>query len=248
MRMASIAPKVAVLRMAEAGGAVVGVIAFDVYGTVVDPTGIVAQLSKAFGARGKEAAQLWRDKQLEFTFRRALMRTYVDFDACTAQALHCVSAQLGAKLDADEQRALLDSYLHLPIFPDVQTSLKALCGAGHTIVALTNGTEQSVRRLLQHAGLGEYFAMILSADTIKTYKPDPAVYALVQQATGVPKDNAWLVSGNPFDVIGAKAYGLKAAWVQRDPSRFFDPWEFSPDLVVRSLEELCDPLALGQVV
>jgi 2-haloacid dehalogenase len=216
----------------------VRLIAFDVYGTIIDPNGTVDRLRERFGAKATAAAKLWREKCLEYSFRRALMRKYADFDACTAQALHYVSMQLGVKLDESDERALLDSYLRLPAFPDVKSGLETLKGVGYKLVALTNGTEKSVRTLLQNAGISDYFATILSAGTIRTFKPDPAVYALTQLVGDIPKAHSWLVSGNPFDVIGAKAYGLKAAWVRRDPAGVFDPWEFSPDAVVRTLGEL----------
>ena len=218
------------------------VIALDVYGTVIDPAGIALQLGKTFGTRARAAAQLWREKQLEYTFRRALMRQYVDFDVCTAEALRFVSTQLGAPLEKDDERALLESYLHLPTFSDVRLGLDRLRDAGYSLVALTNGVERSVRTLLKHAGIDGYFEAILSADQTATFKPDPAVYALLKQVTDVYPNETWLVSGNPFDVIGAKAAGLSAAWLRRDPQRSFDPWEFSPDLVVGNLEELCQKL------
>ena len=214
------------------------VIALDVYGTVIDPTGIALQLGKTFGMRAQAAAQLWREKQLEYTFRRALMRQYVDFDVCTAEALRFVSAQLGAPLEKDDERALLESYRHLPAFSDVRLGLDRLRDAGYNVVALTNGVERSVRTLLEHAGIDGYFEAVLSADQIATFKPDPAVYALLKQVTDVYPRETWLVSGNPFDVIGAKACGLKVAWLRRDPATVLDPWNFAPDLVVQNLDEL----------
>ena len=217
-----------------------GVVALDVYGTLVDPGGIALRLGRTFGTRAQSAAQLWREKQLEFTFRRALMRKYVDFDTCTLQALRYVSASLSVTLDEAEERALLDAYLHLPAFADVRDGLTMLKRAGYRLVALTNGTERSARMVLQNAGLSEYLEAILSAERIATFKPDPAVYALLETLNG--KQRAWLVSGNPFDVIGAKAAGLRVAWLRRDPQRIFDPWEFSPDVVVGNLEELCEKL------
>jgi 2-haloacid dehalogenase len=218
------------------------VIALDVYGTLVDPAGMASQLGKAFGSRAESAAALWREKQLEYTFRRALMRKYADFDACTLHALRYVSASLGVRLDGAAESALLDAYLHLPPFPDVRNGLAKLNRAGHTLVALTNGTERSARTVLQNAGIGELLAAVLSADRIRTFKPDPAVYALLDSIDGAQGQSRWLVSGNPFDVIGAKAAGVKTAWLRRDPQRSFDPWEFSADLVVRTLEELCKEL------
>lgn len=218
------------------------VLAFDVYGTLIDPTGIVGDLTETFGAHAELAARRWREKQLEFTFRRALMRQYVDFDLCTAQALSYVSGELGIGLSEHRKRALLDSYRRLPAYPDAKPALEMLSAAAYRIVALTNGTERSVAALLQHAGIAGYFEMILSADTVRTFKPDPAVYGLVQRA-GLPREKVWLVSGNPFDVIGAKASGLRAAWVQRDRGRSFDPWELGPDAVIWDLRELRQTLA-----
>jgi len=218
-----------------------GVIAFDVYGTVVDPAGMVIHLRKTFGPLAEQGAELWRQKQLEFCFRRALMRRYTDFDACTAQALAYVTAQLGVNMDEADRCSLLEAYLRLPCFPDVKPALQELKGTGHTLVALTNGTEHSVRALLQYAAIGDCFAMILSADTIKTFKPDPAVYELLEQV-GVSTGPTWLVSSNPFDVIGAKSFGIRAVWVNRNSERIFDPWEYKPDAVIGSLQELCSEL------
>jgi 2-haloacid dehalogenase len=221
------------------------VIALDIYGTVIDTAGIAARLARDFGARAPAAAQLWRDKQLEYSFRRALMRRYVDFDTVTAQALRYVSAQLGVPLSSTDEQALLQAYTRLPAFPEVRAALAVLAGAGHRILALSNGTERSVGSLLQHAGLADFFAAVVTVEPLCTFKPDPAVYAFLQRTSQTPPAEICLVSGNPFDVVGAKAYGLTAAWLQRDPLRPFDPWEFSPDVVLGSLQEL--PAALRRI-
>jgi 2-haloacid dehalogenase len=222
------------------------VVALDVYGTLVDPAGIARRLGASFGTHAQAAAQLWREKQLEYTFRRALMRRYVDFDVCTLQALRHVSQALGVALDEAEERTLLDAYVHLPAFADVPGGLAKLRRAGHRLVALTNGTLRSARGVLENAGISDYLEAVLSVEPIATFKPDPAVYALLEKLTAGRAEPAWLVSGNPFDVIGAKAAGLRAAWLRRDPQRIFDPWEFSPDVVVANLEELCEKLPLGR--
>jgi 2-haloacid dehalogenase len=221
-------------------------VALDVYGTLVDPAGMALRLGASFGARAPAAAQLWREKQLEFTFRRALMRKYADFEVCTLQALRYVSASLGVALDAAGEQALLDAYLHLPAFADARSGLAMLKRAGHRLVALTNGTLRSARSVLGNAGLSEYLEAVLSVEPIATFKPDPAVYALLDELTGGRPETAWLVSGNPFDVIGAKACGLNAAWLRRDPQRVFDPWEFSPDVIIGNLEELCQKLPVDR--
>ena len=222
------------------------VVALDVYGTLVDPAGIARPLAASFGARAAAAAQLWREKQLEFTFRRALMRRYADFDVCTLQALRYVGTALGVALDEAEEHALLDAYLHLPAFADVPDGLARLKRMGHRLVALTNGTLRSARGVLENAGISDCLEAVLSVEPLATFKPDPAVYALLEKLTAGRAEPAWLVSANPFDVIGAKAAGLRAAWLRRDPQRIFDPWEFSPDVVVANLEELCEKLPPGR--
>lgn len=221
-----------------------GVIALDVYGTLVDPSGIAGELGETFGPRARAAALLWREKQLEYTFRRALMRRYADFDTCTREALRYVSSSFDVTLSEAEERTLLDAYLHLPAFPDVRNGLAKLQRAGYRLVALTNGTERSVRAMLESAAIGQYLDAVLSAERVRSFKPDPAVYALLDTVRGARDAPPWLVSGNPFDVIGAKGCGMKAAWLRRDPQRMFDPWEFSADIVARDLEELCESLRL----
>jgi 2-haloacid dehalogenase len=185
---------------------------------------------------------LWREKQIEFSFRRGLMRKYVNFDVCTQQALIYVSQQMNVRLNRDEKRALLAAYLRLPAFPGVKNALRALKQGGNTLVALTNGTERSVRAVLGHADVVRFFEAVISVDKIKTFKPDPAVYERLVWSVKRPKKNIWLVSSNPFDVIGARACGLKTVWLQRDAARTFDLREFLPDVTVSSLEKLCDGL------
>jgi 2-haloacid dehalogenase len=220
------------------------VLAFDVYGTLIDPFHMEEHLRAVFGDKAKEASELWRSKQIEYSFRRALMKKYQSFDVCTADALRFVSAHLGISLSEEAQEYLLSKYLQLRAYPDVAAALGALASQGFTIAACTNGTESAVRGLLDHAGVLPYFSKIVSVDPIRTFKPDPEVYENLVAELHTRRDLLWLISSNPFDVIGARACGLRTAWVQRDPKRVFDPWEFKPDLVVRGLAELTDKLAL----
>jgi 2-haloacid dehalogenase len=218
------------------------VLAFDVYGTLIDPFHMEEHLRAAFGEKAKEASELWRSKQIEYSFRRALMKKYRTFDACTAQALRFVSAQLGVSLSEDAQEKLMSKYLQLPVYPDVTAALDELAARGFTIAACSNGTESAVRASLDHAGVLPRFSKIVSVDPIRTFKPDPAVYEHLVAELDARREMVWLISSNPFDVIGAKACGLHAAWVQRDPKRIFDPWEFEPDAIVHGLAELVGKL------
>ena len=218
------------------------VLGFDVYGTLINPFGIEEHLQPVFGERAKRAAELWRNKQLEFSFRRALMRKYQNFNVCTAQALSYVSAQLGTPLSKRDHGALLEQYLHLPVYRDALGGLQLLRDCDFQLFAFSNGTAETVRGLLEWNGIAQFFSGIVSVDELQTFKPDPIVYEHFVKHVRMPSDSVWLISSNPFDVIGAKASGLRAAWVQRDLALVFDPWEFPPDMVLHSLEELADRL------
>jgi len=214
------------------------VLAFDVYGTLIDPFRMEEHLRGDFGEKAKEASELWRSKQIEYSFRRALMKKYQPFGVCTAQALRFVSAQMGISLSEEARAHLLSKYQQLPAYPDVTAALEELEAQGFTIAACSNGTENAVRASLDHAGILPRFSKIVSVDAIRTFKPDPAVYEYLVAEINAPREMVWLISSNPFDVIGAKACGLRTAWVQRDRKRIFDPWELEPDVVVQSLAEL----------
>ena len=163
------------------------VLAFDVYGTLIDPFHMEEHLRPAFGERAREASELWRGKQLEYSFRRALMRKYQDFDRCTAQALRFVCAHFNVTLSEEALSDLMDQYLKLPAYADVPAALESLAARGFKIVACSNGTEKSVRGLLAHAGVLPRFDGIISADRLRTFKPDPAVYEYLAAEVRSPK-------------------------------------------------------------
>ena len=214
------------------------VLGFDVYGTLVDPFGMERQLVALFGDRGRATCALWRQKQLEYSFRRGLMRCYEDFDACTRRALEFAAEVYNVELSDAAQQQLLTDYLRLPAFPDVVPALETLRESGCRLLAFSNGVENSLRTLLDKAGLLSYFEAVVSVDHIKTFKPNPDVYAYLMSRGGRSRAETWLVSANPFDVIGAKAAHLRAAWIRRNSDDPFDPWEFEPDVVVGNLMEL----------
>lgn len=220
------------------------VLAFDIYGTLVDTSGIAAELSRHIGDRAAGFAQLWREKQLEYTFRRALMKRYEPFPECVRRALDFCCKARDAPLDESVRDELLLSYRALPAFDDVLPALRALQDLGYPMFAFSNGVRDDVESLLEHAGIGDYFADIVSVDEIESFKPDPAVYHHFLERASARGENAWLISGNSFDVIGAVAAGMRGAWVRRAPGNVLDPWEFEPDAVVTSLGELGRQLAV----
>lgn len=211
---------------------------FDVYGTLVDPLALAEPLRALVGEQAVPFAALWRTKQLEYSFRRGLMRRYVDFDVCTRQALLYTQQALGCQLPESDQDRLLEAYLYLPMFAEVAVALDALKTQGHQRIAFSNGVETSIRALLMNADVLPLLEDVVSVDDLRTFKPNPEVYAyLARRAQRAPSET-WLVSSNAWDVIGAKAAGLRAAWVKRQPDTVFDPWEVEPDVVVSRLDEL----------
>jgi 2-haloacid dehalogenase len=218
-------------------------LAFDVYGTLIDTHGVVRQLREHLGERAEAFSQRWRDKQLEYAFRRGLMQDYADFAVCTRQALDYTDAACGAGLSAAVKQQLLQAYGALPAFADVSAGLREATQAGLRLFAFSNGTAAAVEALLQHAGIREFFRGVVSVDEVRSFKPDPAVYRHFLRTTGATADATWLVSANPFDLIGAMAAGLRGVWLRRSPDAPFDPWGIDPSLTVGSLRGLAAAVA-----
>jgi 2-haloacid dehalogenase len=217
-------------------------IGFDVYGTLVDPLGISEALRPLVGDDADRVAQLWRTTQLEYTWRRSLMDLYEPFSICTAQALDFASRSFGHQLDATAIAKLLEAYRRLPAFPDAAQGLTRIRAKGHRMVAFSNGEAAFVRAGLTHAALLPMFTDVVSVDEVKIYKPAPSVYRHLADRTGTALSDTWLVSSNPFDIIGAKAAGIRAAWVRRNPRAILDPWVIEADLIVADLSELSERL------
>ena len=213
-------------------------LAFDVYGTLLDTHGVVDALTQLIGARARQFSQAWRDKQLEYTFRRGLMGVYRDFDQCTQQALNYVDATFATDLSADDKRRLVAAYLSLPAFTDVAPALATLQRRNCRLYALSNGRADSLASLLTQAGIADAFTAIVSVDEVATFKPDPRVYRHFAERAGAALESCWLVSANPFDVIGAVATGMRGAWLRRSDTAVFDPWEFQPHAELRTLGDI----------
>ena len=213
-------------------------LAFDVYGTLIDTSGVALALQKHVGERAGAFAGLWREKQLEYSFRRGLMQQYETFTVCTRHALEYACSFFAIELSETEKAELMAAYRTLPAFPDVASGLQELQRAGFNMYAFSNGPESDVRQLLQTVGIENLFTDIVSVDEIKTFKPDPAVYEHFLQRAGASSSEAWLISSNPFDVIGAMTVGMHAAWVQRSEKALFDPWGITPTVTIRDLSEL----------
>ena len=219
-------------------------IAFDVYGTLIDTHGVVAKLEELVGDRALDFSSTWRDKQLEYSFRRGLMQNYENFAVCTRNALDYTCSRYATDMTAEQKQALLDIYRELPAFDDVRDALTDLSARDCRPFAFSNGSEEAVETLLSAAGIRELFLGVVSCDDLRSFKPNPAVYAHFLRKAQASAGEAWLVSGNPFDVIGAISAGMRGAWVRRSDESIFDPWGIEPTVTVTSLGELADSIGV----
>ena len=222
-------------------------LAFDMYGTLVNPIGIRRQLERYLPTTdvALRAAEVWRQKQLEYTFRLTAMERYEDFAQVTRKALVYGLASIGQELGRTEQDALMAAYSELEPFPDVEPALRRMRAAGYATIVFSNGSPAMLDAIMDRARLRPHFAGFISVDEVQAYKPSPKTYQHVAERLGRPLGDVRLISANPFDVIGAQSAGMRAAWIDRTGGNLFDALGTRPDLVVGSLTELTDALTAG---
>jgi len=218
-------------------------LAFDVYGTLIDTHGVIDALQGIVGSKAREFSNTWRDKQLEYSFRRGLMQNYATFAVCTSNALDYTCAFYKTPFTEGQRNELLALYRVLPAFEDVQEGLTRLQDANFRLYAFSNGSADALEMLLGAAGIRDFFLGIVSVDGVKSFKPNPGVYSYFLRESKSTGSNAWMISSNPFDVIGAISAGMKAAWVRRSPEAIFDPWGIDPTITVGNLAELAGELS-----
>lgn len=207
---------------------------FDAYGTLFDVHSVITALQNVT-AEAEAVSLQWRAKQLEYTWLRSLMGRYVDFWTVTEEALRFALKRYGVTVTKAQHAALLDAYLHLSAYPEIPATLAGL--APRPCIILSNGSPAMLEAAVASSGLNGKFTHLLSADRIKIYKPDPRVYAMAPATLGIPREAIVFVSSNSFDVMGAKAFGLQVAWINRAQAPA-DTLGFTPDIVLTRLDEL----------
>jgi 2-haloacid dehalogenase len=207
---------------------------FDAYGTLFDVHSVV-EAGREVTADPVALSMLWRQKQLEYTWLRALMGRYVDFWAVTEDALRYAVQRLGLSASEAQVRRLMDAYLTLAAFPEVRDALGRLEGRPRAV--LSNGSPKMLAAAMTSSGLGALLTPVLSVDEVKTYKPDPAVYALAPTRLGIAAGDLLFVSANAWDVAGAKAAGYQVAWCNRAGAPA-EELGLHPDHVVTRLDQL----------
>ncbi len=208
---------------------------FDAYGTLFDPYSVEGKAESIFPGRGEALGRLWRSRQLEYTWLRALMNRYADFWQVTREALIYACRSLSLPCDETRQVELMREYLRLAVYPDARAGLEAL--ASRRLAILSNGTPEMLEAVVAQAGLKPAFDALLSVDQVKTYKPNPLVYQLAADSLNLQKNQIGFVSSNYWDAAGAAAFGFPAFWLNRSGA-VPDELGTAPAAVVTRLDEL----------
>ncbi|MBD3848730.1 haloacid dehalogenase type II [Bosea sp. SSUT16] len=189
---------------------------FDAYGTLFDVQSVAAATEAAFPGHGATITQIWRLKQLEYTWLRALMGRYEDFWTVTTESLDFTLKTLGLTATPAFLAEIAGAYDGLALYPEARAALQGL--ASYRLAIFSNGSPAMLKRLVAHAGIGEFLETVISVDEIGVYKPDPRGYAHVEKRLGLSRDEILFVSSNGFDIAGAKAHGFTVARIERVPA------------------------------
>ncbi len=208
-------------------------VVFDLYGTLVDVRSVTGWLGPRFGEQAGPLAELWRRKQLEYTWLDSLMGRFRDFEEITREAFEAAARALAIPVDRQMVEEAGEAYLRLPAFPEVAQVLARLTDVQR--VVLSNGTVRMIEATLKQAGIAGYFDAVLSTEQVRLYKPHPEVYRLAVDQLGIRPEEVLFVSANYWDAAGAKNFGFSVVWVNRTGAPP-DGLAVQPDHVVDSLK------------
>jgi 2-haloacid dehalogenase len=188
-------------------------IVFDAYGTLYDVQSVADITEEIFPGYGEIITQVWRIKQLEYTWLRSLMRQYRDFGAVTRDSLTYTLKCLGLEYDDAPFARIMDKYLHLDLYPDAMLALEAM--AEKKLAILSNGSPDMLNALVRNSGLRPILDAVISVDAKGIFKPAPEAYTLIESTLKIAPSEVLFISSNPWDVCGAKSFGLNVAWIER---------------------------------
>lgn len=203
---------------------------FDAYGTLFDVHSVVQACDACWPGKGTQLSQLWRAKQLEYTWLSSLMGHYRPFSKITRDSLEWTCESLKLNAYPEQLDTVMESYLDLDLYPDVRETLGRLDGRK---AILSNGSPDMLVPLVENSRLG--FDAVLSVDEVRTYKPSPKVYQLAIDRLGT-RDIAF-VSSNCWDALGAKSFGFEVYWINRAGAPV-DRLGFAPDRILKTLSDL----------
>ena len=206
---------------------------FDAYGTLYDFNSAVARHRDAIGPKAEAFSEMWRTKQIQYTWLRNSMSAYAPFWQVTGEALDNCLATFGIT-DKSVREKLMGAYLALDPFPEVPAMLDKLKKAGKRLAILSNGNPEMLDPMVKASGLADKFEAVISVDAAKVFKVDPKTYDLVKKQTGVASDKVCFLSSNCWDAHGAALYGFKTLWVNRGGV----PEDNLPGTVVAHIKDL----------
>src|SRR5271154_1332886 len=163
---------------------IIKAVVFDAYGTLYDVQSVATVTEETFPGYGEIITQIWRIKQLEYSWLRSLMRRYEDFSVITRDSLIYTLNALGLKHDSAAFERIMDKYLHLDLYPDAMASLTAM--KDRKLAILSNGSTAMLNALVQNSGLGRMLDATISIDSRKIFKPSPDAYSLIEAVLGAP--------------------------------------------------------------
>jgi 2-haloacid dehalogenase len=209
---------------------------FDAYGTLFDVHAAIGRHRAQAGPEADRFSEIWRTKQLEYTWTLTLAGHYVDFWTLTERALDYAFARIPS-VERALRPKLLESYLNLAAFPDAHAALAALQSRNARLAILSNGSPRMLDAAVRASGIDPLLAAVFSVDAVRAYKPRPEVYALVTKGFGIAPEEVVFVSSNRWDVMGAAAFGFRPIWINRAkmPDEYADR---SPIRVVADLSVL----------
>ncbi|HYM32426.1 MAG TPA: haloacid dehalogenase type II [Candidatus Cybelea sp.] len=216
---------------------------FDAYGTLFDVAAAARHCSAELGDRWQPLADLWRAKQLNYTWLRSLMGRHADFWQVTGEALDVAMASLGLS-NAGLRQRLMDLYLRLEAYPEVPAVLRRLKASGRACAVLSNGSPKMLKAAVDHAGIGELLDHVISIEDAGIYKPHPSVYRLAVERLGVPARQMTFQSSNAWDAHAAQAFGFRSIWI----NRFGQPREPLPERPEAELTSLADVPAIVEAM
>lgn len=192
----------------------IGACLFDAYGTLFDVHSAVAKEAAALGEKAQPVSEAWRSKQLQYTWLRSLMGAHADFWQVTGEALDHALASHGVD-DARLRERLMEAYLRLDTYPEVAGALKRIKDGGCTTAILSNGEPRMLAAAVDSAGIAALLDDVITVEAVGIYKPDPRVYRLGSERTGVAAGRICFVSSNAWDICGAAHFGFNCAWINR---------------------------------
>ena len=213
-------------------------LAFDAYGTLFDVFSVTSLCEQMFPGKGIALATMWRSKQLQYTLLRSMMGRYADFRRVTEDALVYTARALNLGLTVDHRHRLMDAYMTLAAFPDVKPGLEQLKRAGLRLAILSNGEPEMLQSAARSAGIADFLDAVISADEVKTFKPNPRVYELASAHLGVATSSIGFVSSNSWDISGAASAGLTTFWIQRAAAEPAEELGYSASHIVHLLTDL----------